>query len=449
MRVTSACSAFLCYRRRQVVEVEASQRVQREARALQSALTFRDHQLSVAQKNHTTAMNDLNAERGKRKRDRQQMERERSEAAARSAAALTAAEAAAVERIAAAEKAAARATEILRQHQSEETLRRGNDEEADADGGPDEEGMRTRSDGRAFPTLADVILSEDTGSLLALLDVSGRVHHARGTVSLGEYGVVLDYANRNTDNFWLRTPSAENRWRGSLSGRDLPVVESGVAPSFMSPEASRARSGAGLGLGLGPGSMSGALKDGGQRMESDSRSGRRFPCGTSGREHKSDVGGFRVVFTPVSSRTQRNATSGLGSWSEARSYSAAGAARTRRSSAGGGPPSVGVFSDGKHAATPSPLGRWASGRHGVDYGGRHGVGVGSSDPWGGIEDERIASVRHLPSRLFACVVELVEGRGCAGDLLDVLAGYLELVAGETVRFCDPRRGFKTWSHSLS
>lgn len=393
-----AFSCFGCY---QVIEVEASHRVQKESRALQSELTFRDHQLTLAQKSHTTAMKELSVERGKRKRDRQQAERERAEAAAKSAAAVTAAKADAEERVAAAEKAA----DILQRRRRARRKHEASSAFDTKDGQPVGQGTGDR----ALPALADIILSDSSDDVMMLLNATGGVCGAWRGFPGGDSRVgAPDGRDGGPEGYWLRTPSAEQqlRWRHHAGGGDL--YSSGpMVPSFASPDADRVHGG--------------RVGDSGRGMNSSSRHSRKHA--SMRRSPGASTPSRFLAFTPVRARSQVEGGNRLRALADEGPVSAAAARGGRRwghaGYPGAGPCSAGKNSEVNWVGSPSPLGWWRGEGNGM-----MGCGQGS---W------KIASARFLSSQLFTCVMELVEREGCAGDLLDVLTGFLEAIPGETVR----------------
>lgn len=410
-----------------MVEIEASHRVAKEAKAMQSELSFRDHQLTIAQSSHTTAVKELNAERSKRKRDRQRAEREREEATAKAAAAISTANAAAAAASAAEQAAVAEAATALEKN-----------EKAAAAAARRSAGSSTAANAKdaARPpfsiTLAEIILSELADEVMVLLKATGNGAWGAEAGGVGEDGV-LDFGGGSEsyggggdggggggrDGSWLRSPlEVDMRRRGRSSS-----FSSSAALDATPPVGARD-----YGAGDG-GAASGSRYSGCRGTDSAPRQQGRATAGRNGDFRGASP--LSLAFTPV------RASSGAAvpeAGMRRREWSSEHAARDdscanrgwRQGGGGSGPPSAGAsWCDSNWgAADISP-------RHfgGVGFEGGRRVDDGMYVEQG----ERINAIRSLSSNMFTCIVDLVEGMACAGDLLDVLAAFLEELPGETVR----------------
>eukprot|EP00903_Cladosiphon_okamuranus_P009362 g8926.t3 len=378
----------------QMVEVEASHRVEKQAKALQSELNFKAHQLTVAQKDHTSAVRELNAERAKRKRDSQQAARERQDAVAKAAAAAAATAAAGAAEAAAAEAAAAAAAAA-----QDASLRSSNGKERKQQSSIDwrRHQQQLEGDKRAVllpppllspTTLAEAILSESSEDVMVLLSAGGSAGAAAASRHLSaaaddewaeEGGNDSSESDGDHNNgYWDASP---RRRRGSDG--DIGGDRSQESGGTFSP-------------------LSGAAPDS------------TSPVRLAPWEHR-----LRAEETPT---TVRGA-----SFSRPQFRHAGGAG----------------FSAGRHADTgyvkggsQSPQCLWgAEGEEGRGEGEREGEDFDSDaddDDGDAKSDETLEQeLRRLSSQMFSCALGLLEGQACAGDLLDVLVGFLEAVPGET------------------
>ncbi|CAM9540643.1 unnamed protein product, partial [Discosporangium mesarthrocarpum] len=169
----------------QLIEAEADHRVKKERRQLESELAFKAHQLSLAQGQCNKATKELEAERGRRKRDHEQMEGERAKAAASAAkAAADAAEAAA------GADAAAKAAAAIPWGLTPEPLVR-------------DQRLPART-----PALAGAILSELSDDALVLLNPTISRGPWRSPKGYGSYGTSLGNSTWGQGGAWPRTPKA-------------------------------------------------------------------------------------------------------------------------------------------------------------------------------------------------------------------------------------------------
>lgn len=382
--------------------------MEKQAKALQSELTFKDHQLTQAQKSHASAMRELGAERGKRKRDREQAERERQEAAA-----ITAEAAAAAAATAAAAALAASAADVSG---ASANISRG--PSASTPGG---DGGEEAEEEAPFPTLAEILLSDCSEDVMVLLRAAGG---GKGWSPWGNHwrrGGKDGEANSGSSDgdgtgFRMETPlPGKRRRRGGIdsvpSGPYSPFLGA-AAPGSVSP------AGAGARFRDALGGVDGGFGSGGARRRNDGD-----VCGASP---------LPLAFTP----------SRLAPWERGRMASAVVAAGANDGSAvrGGAPGSSGsvpgvsgVLSAGKVSYADSATTHLSPGRAWeVDWQGGGNACVGGAGGGGG-GGGRLEELQGLSSQMFACAMALVEGEACAGDLLDVLVRFLETLPGETVR----------------
>lgn len=343
--------------------------MQKEAKALQSELSFKDHQLKQAHSNHTTAVKELNAERSRRKADQEQARREREEATA--AAAVAAAESGAAA-VAAAEAAAAAEVAPAEEDfcgKSSGTRRR-------------RSSLYEGDEARALPphpTLAELVLEELSEDVMVLLHAGASGSSSEG-VGFSEGG--------DESVFWLQTPSGSRRSRGVLFSPSSPFV----APDTTSIARARARVTSGS-----EGRVRGNLGDtGGGTLD-----------GLSARliSRRREFSPLSLAFSP-GLQAPRRRRPGVDELSTGSGSNRADGANF----------SCSKSLRGNVTATKSP----PQYRRGDGRGGRD-VGV-----------RLVEELRFLSSQLFSCAIALVQREACAGDLLDVLAGFLE-IAGEAVR----------------
>ena len=393
----------------QLIEVEASHRVEKQAKALQSELTFKDHQLTQAQKNHASAMKELGVERSKRKREREQAERAREEAAAISAKAA-AAEATAAAAAAAAAAAESAAAALAAPAADDSDFAADNNRSTSAN----LPGSSRDQEKAPFPTLADMLLSDSSEDVMVLLRAAsgGSLYPGRGGGKDGEAN--SSGSDGDETGFRMETPLAGKRRRdGDLGPSDPSSPFQGAAPDSASPAGAVTR-------------FRGALRGGGGSGSGGGGSG-GFDSGGA-RRRNGDVSGaspLPLAFTP--SRQYP--------WERGMAATAAGggddAATARRGAPGysaslravSGTPSTGKMSYANSATSPLSPGHFWDARRGQWRGGGGGGGGGG----------RLEELQDLSSQMFACAMALVEGEACAGDLLDVLAKFLETLPGETVR----------------
>lgn len=397
--------------------------MEKEAKALQSELSFRDHQLTLAQSSHTTAIQELTAEKSKRRRDREKAERERDEVAAKAATAIAAANAAAAAAAAAAkeEAAAAAAAASAKLEEQEKAAAAAAAAAAKASARRRRTARSTRGNGMdtEWPpfavTLAEIILSGSPDEVMVLLKASdggGALHPwgvGLGSMAGDDFGDGAEsYAggDGNGDEPWLRSPfEAEPKQRG-LADR----ISSTDARGPTSPVRTRDN-----GVGdLGDGGDA-TRKTNGSRPEGGPMAWRKGEFrGTSP---------LSLAFTPVRSSALdvRARSSELSS-----EYAARGGGGSWRQVDGELPSTdAGLYDANWGNANLSPrqfLSASGEGRRAV-YG-----GVFLDE-----QSERSNTLRSLSSNLFTCMVALVEGKACAGDLLDVLTAFLEELPGESVR----------------
>ena len=370
----------------QMVEVEASHRVEKQAKALQSELTFKAHQLTVAQKDHTSAVRELNAERAKRKRDSQQAARERQDAVAKAAAAAAATAAAGAAEAAAAEAAAAAA------EAQDASLRSSNEIERDQKAISDErrrQRQQLEEDAQAAlllpppllspTTLAEAILSQSSEDVMVLLSAGGSAGAAAAARRLSaasdeEWGEEGGEDSSESDGdgdsgYWHAVSPRRRRGSEGASGAFSPPY--GAAPDSASP------------VRLAPW------------------------------EHR-----LGAEETPA---TVRCASS-----------------RPEFGHAGGGGFSAERYSDtGYLEGAQSPQCFWGADGEEGEEGEGEGLECDGCDDGGDDDDaaksgEALEELRGLSSQMFSCALGLLEGDACAGDLLDVLVGFLEAVPGDTV-----------------
>lgn len=414
-----------------MIEVEASHRVENEAKALQSKLKFKDHQLTLAQSNHTAAVRELEAEKAKRKRDHEQAKREREGAAAVAAAAArdaaareaTKREAAASAAAAAATAAAAAVATAEAEAEAASTLaeetrkatvcaRRRSAESTDHD-----------SKVASLPTLAELILSESSTDVMVLLNAAagGAGPYASGGGDGASSGSDGDGAGGGGGGgggggIWMQTPLGTwHRGRGSGNrggAGSNHSLSSMVAPGSVSPVGTRARLAAGGGGGGGSGG--GGVSGGATREEFRHSGGTRQ---ASRKEDFSDALPRSLAFTPVQPAP----------WDRRPPGTSESARRPGSGHAGAPLPFAGKSPNG-HGAKLSPQCFWSGGR-GVE---EADVRAGGSSGHGGGGGYRLDELRCLSSQMFTCVTALVEGKACAGDLLDALLGFLETLSGDTV-----------------
>ena len=376
--------------------------MEKKAKALQSELTFKDHQLTQAQKKHSSAMRELDAERGKRKRDREQAERERQEAAAITAEATAAATAAAL---------AASAADV-------------SGASADHSRGPSVAQSGASGEEAPFPTLAEILLSDSSEDVMVLLRAAGGGEGRSPSGNPWKGGSKDGEANNSGSDgdgngFQMETPLPGNRRRrGGDPGPIGPYSPlPGAAPGSVSPAGAgvRFRGALGAGDGGGGGSGSGGGGSGG------------FGRGGARRRGGGDVHGaspLPLAFTPsrlVPWERGMVAAVAVADDGPAVRGGAPGSSGSLRTVSG--TPSAGNVSCADSATTPLSPGRvWEAGPGGGN------VCVGGADGGGRLEE-----LQGLSSQMFACAMALVEGEACAGDLLDVLVRFLETLPGETVR----------------
>lgn len=397
-----------------MVEIEASHRVDKQAKALQSELTFKDHQLTVAQKDHSSAIRELNAERAKRRREAELAVRDREEAVA---AASTAAAAAA------AEAATTQSMPVDSGH---------------VDGSPDgagsggvTEGSRTRVTGGreqhgepeemalalfTAPTLAEVLLSELSDEIMVLLSAgasSGAGNRRRCRSSSSSPAASGD--EWDGDDGGEEDRSGGESDHGDESGRDLSW--------FHSPPR-----GGGDSSGEGPGSPRTPPPFGHDPV---SVSPKRLPPweqrlgeAEDAARRGDDVDG--ALRLESGHGVDEDGCEGQG--------------------ADGVSPGDGLYEDGSGEISPYGGGFWGAegdeggdsdgSRSGSDDDGADGDDDGdeAGDAEGVLEwDERLEEeLRELSSQMLSCTVGLLEGQASAGDLLDVLAGFLEALPGDSV-----------------
>lgn len=343
--------------------------MQKEAKALQSELSFKDHQLKQAQSNHTTAVKELNAERSRRKEDQEQARREREEmtAAAVAAAKSEAAATAAAEAAAAAEAVAAAQEDFCGKTSG---ARRRRLSVCDGD------------EARALPshpTLAELVLEELSEDVMVLLHAGASASSSEGVnfIEGGDEGV-----------FWLQTPSGSRRSRGVVFSPSSPFV----APDPMS--LARAH---GQVTRRSEGRVRGNLGEtgGGTREGLSARLNSR----------RREFSPLSLAFSPglLAPRKRRPGADEL--------LTASGSNRA---------------DDVTFSCSKSSRGNVTDTQSPPQY--RRGDGRGGRD----IGVRLVEELRFLSSQLFSCAIALVQREACAGDLLDVLAGFLEM-AGEAVR----------------
>ena len=352
--------------------------MQKEARALQSELSFKDHQLKQAQSNHTTAVKELNAERSRRRVDQEQARREREGAVAAASAAAAEAAAAAAAAAAAGMEAAKEAE--ARTAQVEERLSR-----KAASTRPRRWVGYDGNDGRALflPTLADLVLEELSDEVMVLLHAGAA--DGGGEVAEGEGGV-------DTGVLWTQTPSSSQRRRGANVRGVFSPSSPFITSDSMFPGRSRARvmSSSSGQIGVNMGDSGGSGREGsGVRREGRVR-------------EFSGASPLALAFSPgLLAPRQRQARAEGGSGARGGSVS----------------DSCYKLSGGNLAvAQSSPESRRREER-GVREAVRGRLGK---------------ELRFLSSRMFSCAIALVQEEACAGDLLDILVGFIE-TAGETVR----------------
>ncbi len=377
----------------QMIEVEASHRVEKQAKALQSELTFKDHQLAEARKASSSAARELNAERAKRKRDSLQAARDREAAVAKAAAAAAATAAAGAVEAAAAEAAAAAAAAATAAAKASppDSARR---EEGGGHGAarlqqPDSVRRGARA---AAETLAEVILSESSEDVMVLLGAGGSTAASRHYSAADDWGDEDSGSGSDGDGghtgYWDQSPRhTSRRPRLDSDGGGGGVEEDCEGPG-------------------GPYSPSppGAAPDSAS------------PVRLAPWEHR-----LRADETPTMAR-------GASSRSELVRAGAAAAVAT------GDGIFTGKYPDADYVdGAVSPQRFWgADGEEGEgeDLDGSDADGDGGGDA--AIADEALEELRDLSSQMFSCAVGLLEGEACAGDLLDVLVGFLDELAGDTV-----------------
>lgn len=438
-----------------MIEVEATHRVEKQAKALQSELKFKDHQLALAQKSHSSALRDLNAERDRRKKDRerqQQLEKRNNEAAAKAAASVAAESKAAAEAAtvtvgkgsSALDKGRGSAVGVggCRQQGADRRKR-----EFRGDWWRTSSGERSPGDENAenplllSTSLRESILTDLSADIMVLLNAGGQRYGwegdgggggGGGTNSSGSDGELVEGLG-----FRDQTPSRGGPHQRFVGDDGAAHTGDGHTPSSN--------------FGQGPSST-----PAGSRRGHPGGSG-GFSSARSRRQgfRRSDAPGASpsaLAFSPVRlARWDGKSAAVGGSAGRGAADDTSPAALRGGSAARSGSRSAHVtagihvedrFSTGTTAANRSP--RLLGGRAedklwvGADTPGG-GALWRSSGVAGGGGVARFGALQALSSRMFMCTMALVKGEACAGDLLDVLLGFLETLSGDTVR-AGRRRG---------